>query len=934
MITTWLILSLVFPVFSVQARATTQERDASAQAASMLIKMTPEERVGQLFIISFDGSGIEKNPQLVELITDYHVGGVLLSNANDNFTGPENTIAQASSLVRSIQSTEWVASQEVLSDPVTGESFQPNYIPMFIAISQEGDLYPYDQLINGMTPLPSQMSIGATWEPEYAKDVGEVLGGELSALGVNMLLGPSLDVLDVVNSVSGEELGSRTFGGDPYWVGEMGKSFISGVHEGSDNQIAVVAKHFPGRGASDRPPEAEIATVRKSLEQLKQIELAPFFAVTGKAEDPEEQADGLMVSHIRYQGFQGNIRATTRPVSLDAAALEQIMSLEEFQGWRDSGGLIISDDLGSQAVKTFFDPTLQNFDGRLVARTAFLAGNDLLILNNFLSTGDPDSYTTVRRTLESFASKYREDSNFAQLVDESVRRVLTLKYTLYPEFTLDSITPAEASIEVIGTNTDVTFEVAQKSLTLISPSVVQYETDFPEPPRPGERILFITDTFTGKQCDQCPDQPILAADTLGSHVLRLYGPQSGGEILAFRLYSYSYSELMNYLNNVEIESTIDNDLRAADWIVFSMLNISSSRPNSTALQRLLNEKPDIWHDKKIIVFAMNAPYFLDATDISKLTAYFGLYSKTPQFVEVAARALFQEIKPQGAIPVSVPGIGYDLIAITSPDADQVIELMVDEEQVVGVPTPTGTQESVINTLETPGYIVGELLPLRTGVIVDHNGNAVPDGTVVRFIFSTISENPVIQTFEATTIGGIARTIYKIQTEGVMDIRVSSEPATTSNILRLDVVEGEQIGITQIAPTEIPTETPEVDSTTTPTPLPVENPGSGGQGASRFVDWLLSMMVIWVCAGSVYWIGVRTDSVRWGIRFALASMVGGLIIYIFLGLLIPDSLSWRNAAGVIGLVIAEVIGCLLGWGVGYYWHQRLSNRNNQGTRKSI
>ena len=150
-------------------------------------------------------------------------------------------------------------------------------------------------------------------------------------------------------------------------VGEMGKAYIKGIHEGSQNRVAVIAKHFPGRGGADRPPEEEVSTVRKSLEQLKQIELAPFFDVTGKSTSKETTADGLLVSHIRYQGFQGNIRATTRPVSLDQSALEQLMSLEQFSSWRSAGGIMVSDDLGSVALQKFYTPTTPYFDARQVA---------------------------------------------------------------------------------------------------------------------------------------------------------------------------------------------------------------------------------------------------------------------------------------------------------------------------------------------------------------------------------------------------------------------------------------------------------------------------------------------------------------------------------------------------------------------------------------
>ena len=152
---------------------------------------------------------------------------------------------------------------------------------------------------------------------------------------------------------------------------------------GSNNRIAVISRNFPGRGEADRPPAEEVSTVRKSLEQLKQIELAPFFSVTGDAPSPEMTTDGLLVSHIRYQGFQGNIRATTRPVSFDSQALGQILDLEPFATWRQSGGIIVSDDLGSQAVNHFYDPSGNNFSALIVARDAFLAGNDLLYMGEY-----------------------------------------------------------------------------------------------------------------------------------------------------------------------------------------------------------------------------------------------------------------------------------------------------------------------------------------------------------------------------------------------------------------------------------------------------------------------------------------------------------------------------------------------------------------------
>ena len=242
-------------------------------------------------------------------------------------------MAQAHSLINNIQQLEWDTSKNPVTNSATGQVLDSAYVPLFVGIAQEGNGYPTDQILSGLTPLPSEMAIGATWNPELATRVGEVRGRELAALGFNLYLGPSLDVLEVP-AVSGGDLGTRVFGGDPFWVGEMGRAYVAGLHTGSDNQLLVIAKHFPGVGGSDRLPEEEVSTVRKSLEQLKQIELAPFFAVTGNAASPESTVDGLLVSHIRYQGFQGNIRATTRPISFDPQALSQILALPQFATWQ------------------------------------------------------------------------------------------------------------------------------------------------------------------------------------------------------------------------------------------------------------------------------------------------------------------------------------------------------------------------------------------------------------------------------------------------------------------------------------------------------------------------------------------------------------------------------------------------------------------------
>src|SRR5690606_30054817 len=155
------------------------------------------------------------------------------------------------------------------------------------------------------------------------------------------------------------------------------------VHDALPICLAVAARNFPGIGSSDRPVDEEVPTVRRSLDQLKQIELAPFFAVTRDPAGTPASADALLATHIRYQGLQGNIRATTAPLSLDPQALNALLALPELAPWRQSGGLVVSDALGVRSVELFYDDTEREFPHRQVAKDALLAGNDLLYLADF-----------------------------------------------------------------------------------------------------------------------------------------------------------------------------------------------------------------------------------------------------------------------------------------------------------------------------------------------------------------------------------------------------------------------------------------------------------------------------------------------------------------------------------------------------------------------
>jgi beta-N-acetylhexosaminidase len=870
-----------------------QTYDQEARAQEILDKMTPEDRVGQMFLVTFKGTDVGSETQINDLVINHQIGGVVLLAENDNFTATNSNLYDLWALINQLQVSKYANSQNTSDEIGTDSSDIPIYIPLFVGISQEGDGYPNDQILNGLTPLPSQLSIGATWNTDLARQVGEVLGEELSALGINLLFGPSLDVLENPLLKGASQIGNRSFGGDPYWVGEMGRSYIRGVHEGSDNRMIVVGTHFPGLGSADHVPEEEVATVRKSLEQLKQIELAPFFTVTGNAITQTEKVDALLTSHIRYQGLQGNIRSTTRPIGFDQQALSLLMELSPFASWRDGGGVMISDDLGSRAVRRFYDPTEQEFNARRLALDAFLAGNDLLYLNNFIETNDPDTYTTIIRTLEFFTQKFNEDPLFAERVNQSVLRLLKLKLHIYDYFDLNQVLTS-GNLNQLGNSSQVTFDVAQKSATLISPTISELDTVLPEIPGRNEFIVFFTDNYLIKQCSDCPEKPILDPNSLSEAVMNSYGPRAGGLVSQYYLRSYSFSQLLELLNGDENSEPLLLDLNRTNWIVFTMLDVDEERPSSLALSRFLAERPDLISNKKVIVFSMNAPNYLDSTDISKLTAYFGLFSKSPPFIDIAARVLFKEIsKLSGALPVSVPGVGYDLILATSPDPDQVIPLLLD------IPEWTDTEGGTsLDTLPLPQYRIGDSIPLKTGIILDSNTHPVPNNTPIQFNITINGEEapPILK----TTVDGVTQAKYIIQQSGTLAIQVVSGSAI-SNVLTFEIpVEETTPEPTQTTVTEIPP---------TPVPTPEFETNEVHTGLEK---WLGALVV----ASFIGWGASRTGSLigktRLGIRWGLSAFIGGLIFYTYAILELPGSVIITTISSTWGLPLATLIGAVTGW----------------------
>lgn len=890
-----------------------QAQSAEDLASELLARMTAEERVGQLFVVDFDGSVLDEDSQLYSLITDYHIGGVNFKASNGNIPQGEDNLLQTWLLIQEIQRAEISNSRDTRSNRNTGDPYSPAQVPLFIAIHQEEDGFPVDLILGGISPQPNQIAIGATWDTDLARQAGTRLGEELSLLGFNMIIGPSLNVHSDPRPELAGDLGVNSFSGSAFWTGEIGKAYIAGLHEGSRNQLAVISQNFPGFVGGNLPLDEEIPTVRKTLDQLLLTELPPFFAVTDLGAEAGANTDGLLLTHSRYQAFQSNITTGTPPLTLDPQALDQLLSLQEFNTWHANGGLIVSDELGTQAMRRYYVQIGQGYDPRFISRDALLAGSDLLLTGNFKTASASDLFTSIVNTLDFFAQKYRDDVAFAQAVDDAVLRILMQKYQLYNNsFEEGNIILESEQIDSIQATDQLTFEVARQAATLINPAPENLNNVLPNPPALGDFITIITDTVDLNPCPECEPEPYPTVRGLELVIERLYGPSGDGLIFPGNVVSYSYAELITATSQVTPpDSQILTHLAGSDWLVFLQQDVDPNRPESVALSRFLSELPELTQDKKIVVFGLDAPYFLSATEISAVSAYYGLYSSQPGFIEVAARLLFKELNAHGASPVTVNSVGYVLEQALTPDPNQVFSLSVVSESSGG-----GPEQPDLATPEPPSYVQGETISLRSGAILDYNGNPVPDNTLVRFSLTTTAlEGASIQRdLTSLTVDGVAGTSFILDTPGTLRVQASSgQPPALSTEVVIDVLGlDEPVSTEEGSPTPAePTQT-EVVIEPTPTPDPPRQ-------LTNLVDWLLSLIVTIFVSLFAYQFGALSGTVRWGVRWALTSLIGGLLVNAYISFNLPGAASLVSEYHIWGIVLSVGGGCLLGWASGLLWH---------------
>ena len=353
----------------------------------LLARMTLDEKVAQLETIWEQKSKVETangafSPELASKNFPAGIGGfarpsdyrgVTQSNGAAGAAGEtvNRDARQTAEFVNAAQ--HWAVEHTRLGIPI---------------LMHEESLHGY--VARGATSFPHAIALASTWDPELVSRVFSVAAREARARGATLVLAPVVDVARDPRWGRIEE----TYGEDPYLVTQVGLAAVRGFQGPTlplpPDKVFVTLKHFTGHGW----PEGgdNVGPAHLGERELREVFFPPFEAAV-----KTYPIRSVMASYNEIDGI---------PSHANSWLLNHVLRGE----WGYQGA-VVSDYYGIRELVTrhhLYDNVTD------AAERAIKSGVDV-------ETPDPEGYVYLPELV-------REGRVPQKLVDQAVRRVLTLKF--------------------------------------------------------------------------------------------------------------------------------------------------------------------------------------------------------------------------------------------------------------------------------------------------------------------------------------------------------------------------------------------------------------------------------------------------------------------------------------------------------------------------
>ena len=446
----------------------------SPQVETVLSRMTLDEKIGQCLTHSWRASLV--TPSVVETITRLHCGGLRIEPYSmetahrlyygrkgdpEGWTEPKGYFRVAETYFDpglggfNIPASEYAARLNRLKEIAMN---RPSGVPLHICTDFEGDFsrdFPFD----GVRVFPANMGVRAAGGPDLAFEVGRAIGRQLSAVGINMLHSP---VLDVNINPANPEIGIRSFSDDADIQADYAVELMRGLEKGG---VVAVAKHYPGRGDSDEDAHHGLPVLRADRARLDRVELTPYRACIAAG------LRAVMVAHNSYTALD----EPGMPASLSRRIVTDLLRGE--LGFR---GVITTDAIGMGAI-------VKKWGTAVASAMAIKAGCNL-VLHKADDEQRSRAFFEIKRWVEDGRLTHDE-------IDEAVGPTLQMKFD-QGLFENGGIVDAAAASNVMHNPEDGALceRVARDAVLVLRDRAKLL------PLRPSQKVLVIEQVVPGEFC--------------------------------------------------------------------------------------------------------------------------------------------------------------------------------------------------------------------------------------------------------------------------------------------------------------------------------------------------------------------------------------------------------------------------------------------------
>src|SRR5215471_4682707 len=568
-----------------------------------LKKLTLEEKVGQMlnvrYFTDFQNVDAEAYKQFRDSLRKYHIGSVVLTVHVDGPILLKNPPLEVAAVANQLQ--------------------RDSDLPLLIAADFEQGLA---SRVSSVPAFPDAMAFGAAGNPAYAEKFGAITAEESRAIGIHWNLFP---VADVNSNPQNPIINTRSFGEDPAAVGDLVAAFIKGSRE---HGMLTTVKHFPGHGDTGTDSHLGVARVEGDLAHIQSIELPPF----KKAIDAG--VDSVMVAHLAVPALEPdpNMVATISSRIIDGALKSQL-------GFK---GVVVTDALDMRGLTSLYPPQQGNPAAK-AAVDAVKAGNDVILWP-----------TDLDGAFNGIIAAVRSGQISEPRIDESVRKILEMKASVGLD--RSRFVDLEKVPHLVSKPEDMHFaqQVADQAVTLVrdngpmlplgklqAPGLESETFRVTVQPTTAVVAIIMTDSIHGdwgrnfetalknRRIDAAVfsvDNTVAAA--MSPEILRAVR-QAGKVVVAAYVVPVPAKQVMvngKLVNTVGLE-------QASGELLRQILEIAAA---------------------KTAVVALGNPYV--AQNFPNVQTYICTYSNASSSELSAVKVLFGELRPQGKLPVTLPGI--------------------------------------------------------------------------------------------------------------------------------------------------------------------------------------------------------------------------------------------------------------------------------------